>query len=283
MIIASFMQKGGSGKTSTVVNLGAALALRGKRVLLVDYDPQMNLTTSVGVRREPARLLSEVLLEPAARFGDTVTETSIDGLHMAPGDAGLAAIPNLGPDKLLLVLNATKKKLQAHPYDVVLIDLPPGISLLTASVLNAAQGVLAPVTPEKYCQDGVAQLLRTLEEAREMNGELRFLGFLISRQGRYRAHTQTVQWFENYYGEQLFRTRIPEDTKVREAAHASQPVVAYAPDSRAATSYRALADELLPLLGGAEPKRAAGEPQASRRRPRARSRTIRQSAGGASR
>lgn len=262
MIIAVANQKGGSGKTTTAVNLGAALAEMGKRVLLVDCDPQANATVALGVDYDlaPSSLadvleglpLLEARLTCQAGQASQTGETSA-----APG--GLWLVP-AHPEELATVarrLSAErgdqlilKAKLApiADQFDFVLLDCPPSLSLLTIAALIAADAILVPVPTEFLSLEGVAQLLDTVDVIKErFNPALRVLGLLAVRYEQRPRGAQVVLERMATLGVPVFETRIRKTVSLSDAPGAGLPVTLYDPTSRGAQDYRAAAQEVLAL------------------------------------
>lgn len=250
-ILAIANQKGGVGKTTTCINLAAALAERGARVLLVDIDPQGNASTGLGISPEARKLTSyDVILEQAA-IPDVTQPTDIDGLMICPGNADLAStdIELVTNEKRSFLLHDA---LRAHSMDglaldFVLIDCPPSLSLLTVNALVAADAVLVPLQAEFFALEGLSQLMLTIREVRQTaNPGLRVEGVLLTMyDGRNRLSLQVESDVRQTLGDLVFKTIIPRNVRLSEAPSFAQPVLSYDSTSRGAEAYRALASEIL--------------------------------------
>ncbi len=253
-IIAVCNQKGGVGKTTTVINIGACLAEMGKRVLLVDVDPQANCTAGVGVTvADLKHTLYEVLVQPNKfkifRMEDVVTTTSWTNLDLVPGHPDLSGaelhlVRKIGRETLL------RKNLEpvCRPYDFVLIDTPPSLSLLTINALTAAQEILIPSRAEPWSLDGIENLLDTTDAIREeLSLPLGILGVLITvlheRANLSQEIIQRVEDEPRLKGK-IFKTQIRRNIKLVEAADRGTPVVYHAPESHGAKAFSALAREI---------------------------------------
>ncbi len=247
-IYAIANQKGGVGKTTTAVNLGAFLALAGQRVLLVDLDPQCNASSSVGLDKNKVNPSSyEVLLGhvPAAR---ATLRNAYMNLALIPASPGLA-----GAEVELVGELAREHRLrqalepELSRYDYVLIDCPPSLGLLTVNALTAATGVLVPVQCEYLALEGLSQLMRTVQLVRQrLNPKLDLRGVVMTMYDpRTALAQQVVAEVERHFGDKVFRTRIPRNIRLSEAPSHGLPIAAYAPNSPGGLAYKALAEELL--------------------------------------
>ncbi len=253
-IFAFANQKGGVGKTTTTVNLGAFLAQAGRSVLLVDNDPQGNATTSLGV--DPRGLtvsLYDVLIERTP-LQDAITLTDRVGLDLVPASvdlagaevemAGLMARENLLTRALAGVI---------HKYDYILIDDPPSLGLLTINGLTAAShGVIIPVQCEYLALEGLSLLLNTLTQVREiLNPRLRVAGVVLTMyDGRTNLSQQVVAEVQAHFPHEIFQTIIPRNVRLSEAPSFGQTILSYAPASAGALAYQALADEFMQRMEG---------------------------------
>jgi len=250
-IIAVANQKGGVGKTTTVINLGASLALSDQRVLLVDMDPQANLTSGVGQkdRGADARTIYDCLTAPEVDpHALPVCPTSVSGLWLVPADRHLT-----GAEIELVPLEQREHRLkrllglQRERFDYVLIDTPPSLGLLTLNALVAADQVLIPLHAEYFALEGLADLVATLRRVRgALNHDLDIAGVLLTMYDeRTNLAQQVSREIRGFFGDQVFSTVIPRNVRLGEAPSHGLPVVLYDPRSRGAEAYTALARELL--------------------------------------
>ncbi len=244
--LALAMQKGGVGKTTTALSLGVALARRGARVLLIDIDPQANLTQGLGV--DPAELeysIYEVLLNPeqGAGFATLSTDAGVDlvpsTLDLAGAELELAG--KVGRELLLReALAATRNQ-----YDYILIDPPPSLGLFTLNALAAADAVIVPLQTHAYAFKAMPKLESTIGLVRKLNSSLAIGGIVCTLADRRTNLSQVVETqIRQTYGELVFKTTIPTNTKLAEAPAAGTPIATYAPDSAGARAYAALAEEV---------------------------------------
>jgi chromosome partitioning protein len=240
-------QKGGVAKTTTSVNLGAALALRGHRVLLVDVDPQSNLTTGVGIDHRKVAASTYDLLIGETSLEQVVGPTKIKGLDCAPASLDLA-----GAEIELAGAMARERRLAEalagaeDRYDLIFLDCPPSLGLLTLNALAAAHDLIVPVQCEYYALEGLGQLLGTAERVRRsLNGELRISGFLLTMfDGRTKLSSQVADDVREHFGDLVFSTVVPRSVRLSEAPSFGEPVVTLDPSSRGSVSYRLLAAEV---------------------------------------
>jgi chromosome partitioning protein len=250
--IAVAMQKGGSGKTTTTVNLAAALAEKGQRVLIVDVDPQGNATTWYAVR-EPGKGIFACLCENA-RIDGIITETAVKGVEIAPASAWLvgaerALMSEVGAETIL----RRRLKEVAGRYDVALIDTPPTLGILTVGALVAADQVLVPVEANVLALNGLAQLMNTIGTVRDrLNEKLELLGIVASRvDARTRHGLEVVEELRKRFPTETFNTVIRGNIRLAEAPSFGQPITVYDPKSNGAEDYRALAAEIMGRWAGA--------------------------------
>jgi len=256
-IIAICNQKGGVGKTTCVINVGAALASMGKRVLLVDIDPQANCTSGVGV--DPTALpltLYDVLVQPNKfkifRMEDVITSTRWENLDLVPGHPDLASaelhlVRKIGRESLL------RKNLEpvCRPYEFILIDTPPSLSLLTVNALTAADEVIIASRAEPWSLDGIENLLDTIDAIREeINPDLEATGIIVTvlheRAKLSHEILRRVEADPRLHGK-LFRTRLRRNIKLVESADRGIPAVYCAPESHGSRAFKALAREICGL------------------------------------
>jgi len=246
-IIAICNQKGGTGKTTSAVNIGAALSIAGKSVLLVDMDPQGNASSGVGIEREEKLSIYEVLTGEASA-AQAIYPTKWANLSVLPSNMALTGseieLVNVpGREQLLgKALSAVK-----NDFSFVLIDAPPSLGLLTLNVLAAADGVIVPVQCEYFALEGVSNLLNTIELVKErLNARLTVDGVLLTMGDfRTRLTLQVIDEIRGHFKEKAFNTVIPRNIKLAEAPSFGQPIQAYDSACVGAKAYMALAQEIL--------------------------------------
>ncbi len=252
-IIAIANQKGGVGKTTTAINLGAALAEMGFRVLLVDLDPQGNASTGLGVNRENRRLTTYDLLLDEAPIQDVVQESEVEGLWIAPAttDLSSADIEMVANEKRSYLLHDAlrQKGIDRYELDFVFIDCPPSLSLLTVNAMVAAHSVLVPLQSEFYALEGLSQLLLTVREIRETaNPGLRMEGVVLTMYDKRNNLSRQVEAdARENLGQVVFSTVIPRNVRISEAPSYALPVLDYDSGSKGSMAYRDLANELVAI------------------------------------
>ncbi|MGH8967006.1 MAG: ParA family protein [Actinomycetes bacterium] len=249
-IVAVCNQKGGVGKTTTTINLGAALAEYGRRILLVDFDPQGALSVGLG-KGDPRQLemtIHNLLLERDTEWEDIVIETGVDGMDLLPSNIDLSAaevqlVHEVGRE---YILQGALKSAVEH-YDYILIDCQPSLGLLTINALAASEGVLIPLECEYFAMRGVALLMETIEKVQgRINPDLVIDGVLGTMYDSRTLHTREVLGrIVEAFGDKVFQTVINRTVRFPETTVAGQPITAWAPTSPAAESYRNLAREIL--------------------------------------
>ncbi len=244
-IVGVSNQKGGVGKTTTAVNLAAALA-ENRRVLLVDLDPQANATSGVGVV-DPEHTIYDVLVgEVSARRAVVPTDT--DGLFVLPASADLAGAAvelDASEDDLTLLRKAL---IGVRPsYDFIVVDAPPSIGALTLNGLVASDRLVVPLQAEYYALEGIAAMMETIERVQGgLNPALSILGIVLTMaDGRTRLSNQVEENVRGHFEGLVFRTVVPRNVRLAEAPSYGQPIFAYAPASYGAQAYRQLAEEVL--------------------------------------
>lgn len=254
-IIAVVNQKGGVGKTTTTINLGAGLVEAGFRVLLVDIDPQGNASTGLGLDKDKRGLTTYDLLLEDAPIQNVVVSTGIDGLWIAPAttDLSSADIEMVANEKRnhLLFDALRQPAIDDFAFDYVLIDCPPSLSLLTLNALVASHSVLVPLQSEFYALEGLSQLLQTIREVRHsVNKSLRIEGVVLTMyDSRNNLSRQVEADARQNLGELVFQTVIPRNVRVSEAPSYALPVLEYDSTSKGSEAYRSLARELAALHG----------------------------------
>ncbi|MCP4303350.1 MAG: ParA family protein [bacterium] len=245
-IVAIANQKGGVGKSTTAINLGAGLALQGERVLLVDLDPQGNTSSGLGIDRASIELSTyEVLIDDVA-LEDVIEPTSVGGLYVVPATIELAGaeieLVSLFSREMRLA-NALKSVLDN--FDFVLIDCPPSLGLLTINGLSAANEVTIPIQCEYYALEGVSQLIRNVQLVQQsLNPELEVEGIILTMfDGRTTLSADVVEQVREHFGETTYKTVIPRTVRLSEAPSYGEPIEAFDPMSRGAIAYRELARE----------------------------------------
>lgn len=249
-IIAIANQKGGVGKTTTTINLAAALAEAGKRILVVDLDPQGNASTGLGIEVEDREFTTYDLLLDDSLPQDVIQHTETDGLLIVPAtvDLSSADIELFSNEKRSFLLHDALRQTQMDQFkfDYILIDCPPSLNLLTVNAMIAAHSVLVPLQSEFFALEGLSQLMLTIREVRQSgNKDLRIEGVLLTMYDRRNNLSQQVENDARAnLGELVFQTVIPRNVRVSEAPSFAMPVLSYDPTSKGAQAYRDLAAEL---------------------------------------
>ena len=247
-VLAVTNQKGGVGKTTTTINLGAALARLGVKVLLIDIDPQGNATSGLGLsRNEVKSCIYNVLIEDLP-----VTEVTV-GTRWTNLDIVPATIQLAGAEIELVPLTAREEKLKKaiadikDEYDFIIIDCPPSLGLLTLNAMNAADGVIIPIQCEYYALEGLGQLMNTITLVRKhMNKDLQIEGVVLTMyDSRTNLSEQVAEEVRNYFQQYVYKTVIPRNVRLSEAPSYGQHILEYDPKSRGAELHLALAREVL--------------------------------------
>jgi chromosome partitioning protein len=261
-VIAVVNQKGGVGKTTTAVNLAASLANAGRRVLLVDFDPQGNASSGIGYPPGRVELSIYDVLLGEVDIADAIRPTELPKLFVVPATTELA-----GAEIELVGLEQRERRLRAllEPirgrYDCIIVDCPPSLGILTINALTAADGVLVPMQCEYYALEGLSALLATVERVkRSLNPRLVLEGVLFCMHDpRPNLTAQVTDEVRNHLGSKVFSTVIPRTVRLAESPSHGKPILLYDKDSRGCQSYLALAEELLrrKSIGGAQLREAS--------------------------
>ena len=250
-IISITNQKGGVGKTTTNINLAACLALKGKKVLILDIDPQGNTTSGIGVSKKTLeKTVYNILVDDEFDPREAIINTSVENLDLIPASVDLA-----GAEVELVQIDGREKALKngldkiRDNYDYIFIDCPPSLGLLTINSLAAVDSVLIPIQCEFYALEGVSQLVSTIELVKKsLNPSLKVQGVILSMfDGRTNLSAQVVQEVKKYFGGKVYSTVIPRNVRLAEAPSFGLPITEYDPKSRGAEAYTEFAEEFLEL------------------------------------
>ena len=249
--IAIFNQKGGVGKTTTNINLAACLAIKGKKVLILDIDPQGNTTSGVGVSKKTLEnTVYNILVDEDFDPKEAIINTSVKNLDLIPASVDLA-----GAEVELVQIEGRERALKngldkiKDEYDYIFIDCPPSLGLLTINSLAAVDSVLIPIQCEFYALEGVSQLVSTIDLVKKsLNPSLEIQGVILSMfDGRTNLSAQVVQEVKKYFGGKVYSTVIPRNVRLAEAPSFGLPITEYDPRSKGAEAYTEFAEEFLEL------------------------------------
>ena len=246
-IISVANQKGGVGKTTTTVNLSTILAKKGKKVLLIDTDPQGNATSGLGVSKDVELSVYDILIGDT-EFDETLQETAIKNLKVCPSNISLA-----GAEVQLVSMMSREQRLKnkldkiKDQYDYILIDCPPSLGLVTLNAFTASDSVLIPVQCEYFALEGLGQLLNTVNLVKKhLNKNLEIEGALLTMyDARTNLSNQVVKEVKKYFEDKVYKTVIPRNVRLSEAPSYGMPITVYDPRSKGAKAYEKFAKELL--------------------------------------
>ena len=246
-IISVANQKGGVGKTTTTVNLSTILAKKGKKVLLIDTDPQGNATSGLGVSKDVELSVYDILIGDT-EFDETLQETAIKNLKVCPSNISLA-----GAEVQLVSMMSREQRLKTKldkikdQYDYILIDCPPSLGLVTLNAFTASDSVLIPVQSEYFALEGLGQLLNTVNLVKKhLNKNLEIEGALLTMyDARTNLSNQVVKEVKKYFEDKVYKTVIPRNVRLSEAPSYGMPITVYDPRSKGAKAYEKFAKELL--------------------------------------
>ena len=247
-IISIANQKGGVGKTTTAINLSACLAQAGKRVLVIDFDPQANTTSGLGLNKHGLETSVYDLLLGEKRFDQIVAKTAIDGLEILPTTVELsgAEIELINIPEREYILKRVLMDVK-YTYDFILIDCPPSLNILTVNALAASDTVLVPIQCEYFALEGLSQLLRTIELVRKrLNKRLNLEGVVFTMYDpRTNLSNQVVEEVKAHLQDDVYDSIIPRNVRLSEAPSHGVPITLYDPKSKGSEAYRALAAEVI--------------------------------------
>ena len=260
-IVAIANQKGGVGKTTTTINLSTILAKKGKKILLIDADPQGNATSGLGINKNVELSTYELLVDDS-QLVDIIKKTDIKNLYICPSNINLA-----GAEVQLVSMMSREQRMKEKVdiikdrFDYIFIDCPPSLGLITLNAFTASDSVLIPVQCEYYALEGLGQLLNTVDLVRKhLNKNLEIEGALLTMyDARTNLSNQVVKEVKKYFNDKVYKTVIPRNVRVSEAPSYGLPITIYDPHSKGAKSYEKLGREFLKL--NSEEKKQGGSNQ----------------------
>ncbi len=247
-IISLANQKGGVGKTTSAVNCAAAVGALGKKVLLVDLDPQGNATSGVGIQRKKVKISSYDIIIGHAKAREAIVDTGFENLHVIPSQIGLAGAEFELIDaerREFLIKDALESV--AGVYDYIFIDCPPSLGILSVNALVASDGIIIPMQCEFYSLEGLSQLMLSIKQVKKLyNPALEITGILITMfNGRLNLSLQVLDELKKYYADKLFATGIVRNVRLSEAPSYGEPIIYYDKHSKGAEAYMAVAKEII--------------------------------------
>ena len=246
-VIAVVNQKGGVGKTTTAVNISSILAKKGKRVLLIDADPQGNATSGVGVDKNTEKSIYDVIINDT-EIEDALVKSPIKNLYVCPSNINLA-----GAEVELVPMMSREQKLKEKienikdKFHYIIIDCPPSLGLITINAFTSSNSLLIPIQCEYYALEGVGQLMNTVELVKKnLNKDLYIEGVVLTmNDARTNLSNQVIAEVKNYFKNNVYKTIIPRNVKLSEAPSFGMPISVYAPKSKGARCYEKLTNEIL--------------------------------------
>ena len=247
-IIAVANQKGGVGKTTSTINLSAALAQKGMKVLVVDCDPQGNATSGIGIEKKQIEKSVYELIIGECEINECICQSQIENLRVIPSTVNLAGaeIELIGMNEKEYIMKETLKEIK-DDYDYIMIDCPPSLNILTVNALTAADSVLVPIQCEFYALEGLSQLIHTIDLVKaRLNTQLTIDGIVFTMyDGRTNLSIQVVDNVKNNLQHHIYRTVIPRNVRLAEAPSYGMPICLYDPRSSGAEAYNKLAEEII--------------------------------------
>ncbi len=241
-------QKGGVGKATSAVNCAAAVGALGKRVLLVDLDPQGNATSGVGVSRKKVKISSYDLIIGRAKAAEAIIDTGFENLFVIPSQISLAGaeFELIDTENRELLLKESLSEIAAD-FDYIFIDCPPSLGILSLNALAASNGVIIPMQCEFYSLEGLSQLLLSIKQVKKLyNTSLEITGILITMfNGRLNLSLQVLDELKKYYADKLFKTGVVRNVKLSEAPSYGEPIIYYDKHSKGAQAYMDVAKEII--------------------------------------